>query len=98
MKGYTSRKMKPDELTYESLIRNISNDLKVVRIRLSHVITIWREWIFDTNVKHALPLEEKWIPWCSNQQNHVISILRKSSYAYIFIPPKVIQKKMPKYR
>ena len=96
VKYYVPYNMKGDQLSYLWLVNNISDELKLVRIRLSHVVTIWRRWIFDSNLKFAIPLERKWLLWCSNQDEDSMNIIDKVSHGYILSPPKAVKKYMSK--
>ena len=97
VKYYVSHNMKVYGLSYSWLVNNISDELKMVRIRLSLVVKIWRKCIFGSNLKFSLPFEWKWLSWCSNQDEDSINIIEKVSHGYVFSTPRVVNKKMSKF-
>ena len=55
-KYYQVVKMKQDMLVFDWLVKNPSLNLRIVRVNVNHGVTLWSDWIFDSNFDHALPL------------------------------------------
>ena len=97
MKFYNTQKLKETDLTYDNLLTSVSDDLKLVRVSGLHVVTIWRDWIFDSNVPNALPLTKEWLQWCSSiESNNRDIVIEKGIGGYLFKTPVTIKKKMMK--
>ena len=48
-----------------------------------HSVTIYKNWIFDANFSHALPLEKKSLDYCCSSDTKALSFTGVSK-AYVF--------------
>ena len=97
MKFYASKKMKDKDLTFDKLVTSVTDDLKLVRVSPLHVVTIWRDWIFDSNLPNALPLTKEWLHWCSSIECKTFDTDNgKAIGGYLCATPEIIKKRMIK--
>ena len=93
LKPYISRRMKKPELNFSMIIEKYSDSLKILQISGTHCVTIWRKWIFDSNLKYALPLEMKLLLWCSNKEKESMDIEKFVISGFEITLPRHIKNK-----
>lgn len=85
------------------LLTDINDDITLCALSNNHCVAIWRKWIFDSTVSHALPLNEKWLLWC-NQSTKPETVGIEETLggwcvlnAYVFRPPTQVVAKFPSW-
>lgn len=96
LRPYVSRRMKNPELNFSYIIEKFADSLKILQISETHCVTIWRKWIFDSNLKYALPLEMKWLLWSSNKENESMDIEKFAISGFDITLPRHIKNKNKK--
>ena len=73
-KYYQVRKMKKYMLVFDWLVKNLSLNLRIVRLNVNHAVTLWSDWIFDSNFEYAIPLTNEWLLHISgeNKKNQAL--------------------------
>ena len=94
--------MEKNVYTIKQILDESNDRLKILVIASGHAISIFKDWIFDSNLKYALPLNKKSLYFCATHtlDVEIIGIDNFDDYKIVeyaeFTVPRTVLKKNAK--
>ena len=67
--SYQVKNLKGSCNHYEYIMEKSNIKILLIKVRVDHAVSIWNNFIYDSNYEHALPLTEKWLDYVSSNES-----------------------------